>query len=377
MSIVNLATPAVLVDRNILMHNILHLQRRADQYGVEVRPHVKTHKSIHIAKLQMENGAQGITVAKVSEALVFIEAGIPSITVAYPLVNIEKADILFQMAAEKFCELQLIVDSLHSFEIIKKAAQKYQKTVAIFIKIDVGLHRCGLQSNNPMIVELAYRVQASTFLIFKGLLSHAGHAYGAIDRQQVKRIAASELQQMREAKRMLRLNGIERVEKISVGSTPTVLATESFAGINEIRPGNYVFMDRTPLRLDLIKKRQIALSVLATVISINEHYYIIDAGSKTLSSDRGAHGVIGMEGFGLAYPLQDFRKKKAKMLITKLSEEHGFLQRRGAVNLKIGDKVRILPNHACVIMNLVDRFYLTANGEVVEELTVDARGTIQ
>ncbi|MFK7936872.1 MAG: alanine racemase [Saprospiraceae bacterium] len=377
MSIANLTTPAVLVDRNVLLHNILQLQRRADQFNIEVRPHIKTHKSIHIAKMQMENGAQGITAAKVSEAIIFIEAGIPSVTLAYPIVNEEKAEILFRMATEKFCELRLVIDSLLSFEIIKKAAQKFQKTVAIYIEIDTGLHRCGLSPTHPLIVDLAHRIQASTFLIFKGLCSHAGHSYAAIDRQQVKRIAAEELQQLRTAKKMLRLNSIDRIEIIAVGSTPTVLATDSFAGIEEIRAGNYVFMDRTPLRLDLIKKKHIALTVLATVVSVNEHYYIIDAGSKTLSSDRGAHGVIGMEGFGLVYPLQKYRNKKKKMLITQLSEEHGFVRRREGVKLKIGDKVRIIPNHSCVVMNLVDRFFLTQNGDVIEELPVDARGTIQ
>ncbi|MEL7020630.1 MAG: alanine racemase [Bacteroidota bacterium] len=377
MSIVNLSTPTVLVDRQILSYNIIRLQRRADQFNVEVRPHVKTHKSVSIAKMQMENGAQGITVAKASEALVFIDAGIPSVTVAYPIIDGQKADLLFKLASEKFCELRLTIDSIEGFEVLRKAAQKFQKTVTVYIEIDTGLRRCGLNPNDPLIVDLAHRIQAQTFLIFKGICSHAGHSYAAIDRQQVKRIAEEELQQLRLAKRMLRLNSIDRIDVIAVGATPTVLAVDSFAGVNEIRPGNYVFMDRTPLRLDLIKKKRISLTVLATVISVNEHYYIIDAGSKILSSDRGAHGVLGMEGYGLVYPLQNYRVKKKKMLLTQLSEEHGFVRRRTGVELKIGDKVRLIPNHACAVMNLVDEFYIVQGADVIERLPVDARGTIQ
>lgn len=376
MSIANLETPAVLVDENIMMNNILSIQQKADHAEVKVRPHAKTHKSIYIANKQYENGAAGITVSKVSEALVFIEAGIPSITVAYPLVNYKRTFRLLKAATKKNTELNLIVDSRLSLQTIAKAAQQMQKTVAVYIKIDVGLHRCGLQPTDPLIIELAYAIQSNIFLIFKGILSHAGHAYGAIDRQQVKRIAKDELQLMRQAKKWLKTNGIEKIDEISVGATPTVLAADSLEGVTEIRPGNYVFMDRTPLRLDLIKKSQIALSVLTTIVSKNDHYYITDAGSKTLSSDRGAHGVIGMEGYGLAYPVLKFRKKKSEMLVTQLSEEHGFVQRRDSVKLEVGDKLRILPNHSCVIMNLVNQFYLTNNGDVLQKLPVDARGTI-
>ena len=144
---------------------------------------------------------------------------------------------------------------------------------------------------------------------------------------------------MNRVRKRLESNGIE-VSEVSVGSTPGTLASDSYDGITEIRPGNYIFMDRMPLRLKVIELNQIALSVLATVVSKNADYFIIDSGSKTLSSDQGAHGMPGMEGFGLAYPLDHFEDTDYEMIVTRLSEEHGVVI-RGDFDLEIGSKVRV------------------------------------
>lgn len=143
----------------------------------------------------------------------------------------------------------------------------------------------------------------------------------------------------------------QTVLEISVGATPAVLAAASFAGLTEIRPGNYVFMDRTPLNLGLATEDQIALWVLATVVSQNERFIIIDAGAKTLSTDRGAHGRESAEGFGLAYPLGQPGRDASPLLITRLSEEHGFIPRPPG-GLPIGSRLRLIPNHACAVANL-------------------------
>ena len=133
---------------------------------------------------------------------------------------------------------------------------------------------------------------------------------------------------MNRVRKRLESNGIE-VSEVSVGSTPGTLVSDSYDGITEIRPGNYIFMDRMPLRLQVIELNQIALSVLATVVSQNSDYFIIDSGSKTLSSDQGAHGMPGMEGFGLVYPADRFEDTDYEMIVTRLSEEHGGCHTQG------------------------------------------------
>jgi len=162
------------------------------------------------------------------------------------------------------------------------------------------------------------------------------------------------------------------IPEISVGSTPTVLAAERFDGITEIRPGNYVFMDRTPLRLGLATQAQIALTVLATVISRNDDFLIVDAGSKTFSSDAGAHGSPAADGFAVGWPLERFGETGQERVLVRLSEEHGFISRRGT-DLPLGACLRFIPNHACPVANLA-RSLLVRDDDAVEEWPVDARG---
>ena len=179
---------------------------------------------------------------------------------------------------------------------------------------------------------------------------------------------------MMRVRKRLESNGIE-VSEVSVGSTPGTLASDSYDGITEIRPGNYVFMDRMPLRLKVIEINQIALSVLATVVSKNSDYFIIDSGSKTLSSDQGAHGMPGMEGFGLAYPADRFEDTDYEMIVTRLSEEHGVVI-QGDFDLEIGSKVRVVPNHSCVVANLLDTYTVLKNGEIIDQWDIAARGHV-
>lgn len=158
------------------------------------------------------------------------------------------------------------------------------------------------------------------------------------------------------------------VPEVSVGSTPTELSRESFEGITEIRPGNYVFLDRTQLRLGVCQEADCALFVLATVVSANDDYLIVDAGSKTLSSDAGAHGS-GAPGSGLAVPLRG----GPGLELVKLSEEHGFLRRDGR-DLQVGERLLILPNHACPVANLADELSVVDTAGGCREWKVEARG---
>lgn len=373
-SISSIETPCALLDKSRLQDNIHNIQRIADTQHVNVRPHVKTHKCLEIFQLQDEAGAVGITASKTDEALTFINNGVQSVTVAYPLVVDSKLDRLVAVSSSHRVDLRLTLDSFYGLEMITRVAKRHGAEINIFLKIDVGLHRCGVREDDPLVLELARAIQEESSLNFLGLLSHAGHAYGAENSDQVRQIARNEYQILNRVRAKLEKKQI-RVKEISVGSTPTVLASEDYDVITEIRPGNYVFMDRTPLRLGLIQSQQIALSVLATVVSVNPEYFIIDAGSKVLSSDQGAHGIAGMEGYGLAYPLEHFDDFSHEMVVLKLSEEHGFVSRQN-FDLPIGSVIRINPNHSCAVANLADSYVIANGDQVIDKWQIAARGQV-
>ena len=371
-SVSTIETPYVLIDKERLQSNIRFVKELANSHQVNLRPHIKTHKCLEIARLQINQGAVGITASKTDEALVFIENGISSVTVAYPLVVESKVDRLLEASRSHNVDLKLMVDSREGLEVVSHAAKKHGMKIGVFLKIDVGLHRCGVSENDA--TELAQRISSNSSLSFRGLLSHAGHVYGTKNRDDVLTVARDECKILQRVREKLQNSGIE-VKEVSVGSTPTVLASDSYEGITEIRPGNYVFMDRTPLRLGLIKPEQIALSVLATVVSKNTDYFIVDAGSKVFSSDLGAHGTSCGNIFGLAYPLGRFQEKEYEIEVVKLSEEHGFIK-PGQFDLKIGEKVRIVPNHACAVANLTASYTVVENDQVVDHWNVAARGRV-
>ena len=368
-------TPAVVVDRERLLANLARVRDLATVHGVRLRPHVKTHKCLEIARLQLAQGAIGVTASKVDEALVFIENGVQSVTVAYPLVDARKVRRLLTVAARHGTDLRVTIDSRLGVEILSQSANELGASVGVFLEVDVGLHRCGIDEHAPQLLKLAQLIRSSGALRFRGLLSHAGQAYAARDRAAVQAVAADECAILQRVRRTLENAGIE-VAEVSVGSTPTVLASSHYDGITEIRPGNYVFMDRTPVRLGLAPLEQVALTVLTTVVSRNDEYLITDAGSKVLSSDLGAHGSAGAGGFGLAFPIDDARMESSGLNVAKLSEEHGFVQ-RGTADVAIGGKLRIVPNHACPVVNLADELVVVSDNQLIDRWRVAARGKVR
>ena len=370
-----LETPCVLLYQDRLRGNIRLVQERARAHGLRVRPHVKTHKCLEVAALQTEAGAVGVTASKTDEALVFVEGGIGSVTVAYPLVVDSKLDRLIAACAARGTELRLMADSRVGVEALSRAAARQGTVVDVFLKLDVGLNRCGLKEGDPLLLELARHIETDPALRLQGVLAHPGHAYAARDIAALREIAGEEQRRLTGARQQIEAIGIA-VPEVSAGSTPTVLASESFEGITEIRPGNYAFMDRTPLGLGLIGPERIALSVLATVISANADYYIIDAGSKTLSSDKGAQGIVDVEGFALVYPMERFQNPAAELVLQRVSEEHGFVA-RGGVDLAVGSRVRLVPNHSCAVANLADQYLVVRDDRVVDQWPVHARGRVR
>jgi D-serine deaminase-like pyridoxal phosphate-dependent protein len=374
-SLDQLDTPAVVVEHNVLLENIRWAQRVAARNGVALRPHIKTHKCFEIARLQLAAGAIGMTASKPEEARKFIDAGFNSITVAYPMVSRRKLSALLQAARQRSADLRVTIDSRLGLDVLRDAATTADYQPGVFIEIDVGLHRVGVAADSEELIRLGKEAASSPSLRFLGLLSHAGHAYGATGEAEIREIAREEARLLALARGRLAAADVA-VQEVSVGSTPTVLASDCYEGITEIRPGNYVFMDRTPVRQGLITTDRVALSVVSTIVSANDDYVIIDAGSKVLSSDLGAHGTGIAAGFGIAYPLDFYRKPAGAAAIEKLSEEHGFIP-RSAISGQIGDKVRIIPNHACPVVNLADTLILVDESSgTVDRWRVVARGAV-
>ncbi len=377
----------MLVDQTRLDANLRHMQGKAQTQGVALRPHAKSHKSGQIARLQLAAGAVGLTVATVEEACAFLAAGVPSVTMAYPQPQVARLERCMALAAAKAAELLFVVDGLLVLTALAEAAAKHpcpaltdgDSRWGVFLKVDVGLGRCGVAPESGVLVELARAVSRCAGLRFAGILSHAGHAYAAGDAQGVRAIAGDEILKMALARMRLQDAGFHP-PVVSVGATPTALAAESFAGVQEIRPGNYIFLDLQAVRLGLATLDDPALWVVATVVSRNWKYCILDAGSKTLSSDAGPHGLAlapspdeDAPRHGLAFPLHPESPGDAEGYpIVKLSEEHAFMVHHG-IGPRVGEKVRILPAHACSVTNLTEHLTVAFPDGRLESWPVLAR----
>lgn len=343
----------------------------ASRNGVRLRPHAKTHKTLEIATLQLRLGAAGLTVSKPSEALPFVTDGAPSVLVAFPIVEPDGAGTVIDAANMSGTELTFILDSEAGRSALNEAGRRAGRTLPVQIKIDVGLGRCGVSPTSNTLIALARAVDASPRLELSGLLSHAGHGYGAANIEQLRAIADGERQHILAARDRLAFLGYRL--RLSVGSTPTVLAGTDFTGIDEIRPGNYALFDLTAVRLGVAQEDEIAFGVVATIVSRNTDFYIIDAGSKALSSDTGAHGSTGLTGYGRAIAFDGVAYEQ-RFTVARLSEEHGFVSRAGS-DLKIGTRLLVLPNHSCPVINLYDRLVVQHDGGV-EFWNVAARGAL-
>lgn len=365
-----LRTPFVAVHRQRLQANVERIAALGRRHALAVRPHAKTHKCPEIARLQLAAGAAGITVAKPGEALVFLRAGVCSVTLAYPVIDPAVVAQLLDEAAACAAGIQFVVDSEAGLQALQHATRNRKDRTAAFVELDVGLHRCGVPPQSELVAGLAAALAQGPGTRFAGILSHAGQAYGAGTTEGVAAVAESERVTMVAAAGKLRGAGLE-VPCVSVGSTPTVCLARDFSGIDEIRPGNYVFFDRTAIRLGAATEDEIALAVFATVVSVNDTYCIIDAGSKTLSSDLGPHGTGADIGHGQAHAFGPHAGRA--LTVANLSEEHGFIAHHGQP-LEIGTRLMVIPNHSCPVANLADELVVLSEGAAPQAWVVAARG---
>ena len=361
-----LETPCVVVDLDKMEKNIKEMADLAKKHKVELWPMIKTHKSEYIVKEQLKNGARGILVAKLSEAEVLINSGVQRVILAYPLIGDSKIERLIELS--KSVEVICSIDSVESAKLLNTAAILNNTIFNYVIIIDSGLKRLGVLPENT---ESLYKnIKNFKGIKLIGVATHGGHVYGALNEQDV--ITASEQEKLAilSASKLLR----ERTDLsiVALGSTPTVETLPDFDGVKQIRPGNYVFYDAIQVALGIVPKERCALTVLATIISIPQKgRAIIDAGSKILCLDAGAHGNTSIKGYGI---VQNY----SGVLVESLSEELGKLKYDSdKYSFEIGKNVEIIPNHACTVTNMVDKIYGFREEEVEVIIDVTARGLSQ
>lgn len=348
-------TPAVVVDRALLEGNVARLQQLLDARGVALRPHAKTHKSVRVARLQLDGGARGLTVGTLGEAEVFAAAGIGDLFVAYPVwADGAKAARLRDL--HDAAELRVGADSVAGVERLAAAVRGAPRPLKVLVEIDPGLHRTGVEAPDA-VVEIAVAARRAGLAV-DGVFAHGGHGYRLGGRHEA---AADEVRTLEAAAAALEAAGFE-VATISAGSTPTMIDAAG-GRVNEIRAGTYVFGDGQQWALGAIGPEEVAAFVAATVVSEARDRIVLDAGAKTLTKDR----ADWVEGFGHlpAYP---------DAQIERLSDYHGVVALpAGASRPRLGEVVAIVPNHICPVIDLFDSFLVIDAGGV-ERWPVDARG---
>jgi D-serine deaminase-like pyridoxal phosphate-dependent protein len=345
-----LDTPAMLVDLDIAEANIASMAAFARRSGLRLRPHLKTHKSLAMARRQLTAGAVGLCAATVGEAAAFAAGGVTDLTLAYPVVGARKLERL--AAVCRAADLTLVADSTPVADGYQEVARQAGRTLRVLIEVDTGMGRVG--ATPDAAPGLARHLSGCHGLEFHGILTHAGHAHDAEGQLGIERVAI-----MGAVRAELERAGHE-VAVVSAGSSLTARYLSAADGITEIRPGTYVYNDLRTLACWSCTYEEIAATMLATVIRVDGTRVVVDAGSKTLTTSTDP--VYG-QGHLLSRPDGAF---------TRLSEEHGVLSVDGAPRLSVGDRVRILPIHACVWSDLQPEVYGIRDGHVVERIRVDA-----
>ena len=375
-----LPTPVMLLDLDILEENIRTYAEKAKACGKALWPMVKTHKSSEIAAMQADAGCEGFLCGTLDEAEQLAADGFQHLMYAYPAAagpSIKRVIAL----AKKVPDFIVRLDSLEAAEALEAAAaeaaenreaaaagivgEKAVFQVKYTVILDCGLHRFGIPAEK--IAEFVEKLRIFPHLLWKGISTHPGHVYGAASPAEVPGYCAEEAEQIGAAVRNLKAAGLVP-EIVGSGSTPTYAANIGDPVINMYHPGNYVFNDAIQISNGTAEEGNCALTVLATVISNpSEGHFICDAGAKCLGLDQGAHGNSSLTGHGrvIGHP---------ELKVSHLSEEVGQLEAGGPTDLKIGDRIRIIPNHSCSTANLTSRMTGIRKGQTDRVILVNMRG---
>ena len=371
-SLHEIPTPAAVIDRLRLEKNTREMSQRAHQLGVQLRPHVKTHKTLEGAQYQVRGHFGGITVSTLAEAQFYGENGIRDITYAVPITP---SKIPRALEISRGLEgLNVLVDSEEMIAALSRACARVQEKLSVLIKIDCGYGRAGLLVDDPKLPALAHLIARDPWLHFAGLLTHAGHAYDCRNIQEIKAVAQQEYLSIIAARDRLTEQGLE-VPTVSLGSTPTATVFESLDGVTEMRPGNYALFDLFQASIGSCQTQAVALSVITEVIAYypERREILVDAGALALSKDLGPSHLEHHRGYGLVC---DLAYRKLPLTLLGLSQEHGKIKAApdfDFASISVGSRVRVLPNHSCLVTALYEQLYV-AEGEKVTDIWRPTRG---
>ncbi len=349
-----LDTPCIVIDLDLAEANIAKLQVAANEMGVDVRPHSKTHKSPYWARKQIAAGAIGICCAKVGEAEVMVEAGVPEVMIANQVIG--KRKIARLVALARAARMIVAVEESSNVDDLSEAASAAGAELGVIVEVNVGMDRCGVDSDGA--VDLAKQIANSPGLRFDGLMGYEGHTVAERDYEIRKTEAEKAMSIVTGAADQIRSAGIE-VKVVSAAGTGTYSITGQVDGVTELQCGSYIFMDGD--YLEVFNDFEPALSVLSTVISRQkEDVAIVDMGLKSISIDRGLAEVLSPAGAS----------------IIKHSEEHTAIVLPDGLSraLKIGDKVRARPTHGDTTINLHDYYFGIRNGKLEAAIPIPGRG---
>jgi D-serine deaminase-like pyridoxal phosphate-dependent protein len=367
----SLVTPSLLLDRGKLERNIRRLADRASKLGVVLRPHMKTAKSIDVARQVFPTEPGPITVSTIAEAEYFANHGYRDMTYA---VGLSPASAL---RASELCrrtgvDLKLLLDTVEQADALADVRKATGVTPSVFIELDCDDHRGGLKPDDPKFIEVADRVVAAGANLV-GVLAHAGESYGLSTPDALVKAAETERSATVRAAEILRARG-HACPIVSLGSTPTAHFAENLDGVTELRAGVYMFFDLVQHGVGVCAVDDIAISVLATVVGVKpeKDWVLVDAGWMALSRDRGTASQRVDQGYGLV--CDEAGRVLEDVIVSQASQEHGILAIRSGSgksmpDLRVGTRLRILPNHACAMAGQHD-FYSVVNGGSPE---IDAR----
>lgn len=365
MNVQTIRTPALLLDVERVRSNAGRISDIAKRNGVRLRPHIKTHKCVEVAKIQTAGHDGAITVSTLAEARAFAKHGFKDITYAVPVERgkfVEAIEIL-----KGGIKLNLLTDDLATVKELDDASAKAGVKFDVFVKIDCGTHRVGVEPHTAEAIEIPRQIQDAEALSFAGILTHAGHSYDVKTKEQIIEVAHHERDVMVELAERLREESIE-VPTVSIGSTPTMSTIDHLDGIDEIRPGNYIFFDNFQATLGSCSFEDTALTVLAAVVhrDVSRNKLVVDAGAVALSKDRGPVGLDPGCGYGRVLDLDG---NETGLRVTGMSQEHGEIVSDDAAMIrrfKVGDRVRILANHSCLTAAQHSHYSVLEKGKIVD-----------
>jgi D-serine deaminase-like pyridoxal phosphate-dependent protein len=367
LSLLDLPTPALILDRVRLKHNAKRMRDRVKELGVVLRPHVKTAKSIDVLRILAGQEDVPITVSTLAEARYFFGYGVRDILYAVGIAPVKLPQVAELMRAG--CTLRVILDTVEAADFVREFGAAQGLTLEALIEIDSDGRRAGVEADCELLVEIARRLSSGGGARLAGVMSHAGGSYECRTLDQFEAIAERERALTVRAADRLRADGFD-VEIVSVGSTPTVHYARGLDGVTEVRAGIYGFGDLVQAALGTCAMEDIAVSVLASIIGHNRAHgrVLVDAGFLALSGDRGTAGMPVDRGYGA---LADAATGELidNVRVESTNQEHGIITARsGEVDwsrFPIGGRVRIIPNHACATAAAYDRYHVTDGGTSV------------